>query len=343
MDEDGTDMTKLTLTNCVQGNATLLENEFIDKYMADANGEYVKVYLLLLRYLGDPTKKLSIPNLADALECTEKDVVRALDYWKKKGLLDYEDKISKVRRELAGTSVEEAFVPIAKSGKVKRMEEATALSKVNQKEFREVVHVTEQYLGKTLTKTESEAIIYFYDELKMSADLIEYLIESCVEHGHKSIHYIRKVALSWADAQITTVEEAKIFAGQHSKNGYAVLNAYGIKGRAPVAAELAYIRRWNDEYGFSSELIVEACSRTIKAIHQPSFDYTDTILRNWLDKGVKTMAEIKELDLAHRKEQSVKKPDTVPRQAGKNRNRFNNFEGRRYQDMDELTRRLIET
>lgn len=38
-------MTKLTLTNCVQGYATLVENEFIDKYMAEANGEYVKVYL----------------------------------------------------------------------------------------------------------------------------------------------------------------------------------------------------------------------------------------------------------------------------------------------------------
>lgn len=342
MDEDGTDMTKLTLTNCVQGNATLLENEFIDKYMAEANGEYVKVYLLLLRYLGDPSKKLSISNLADALECTEKDVVRALNYWKKKGLLDYEAKTSKIRREPAGIAAEETFVPTAKSGRVKRIEE-TALSQANREEFKEVVHVTEQYLGKTLTKTESEAIIYFYDELKMSAELIEYMIESCVEHGHKSIHYIRKVALSWADRQITTVEEAKAFAGQYSKNSYAVLNAYGIKGRAPAAAELAYIRRWNDEYGFSSELIVEACSRTMKAIHQPSFDYTDSILRNWVDKGVKTMAEIKELDMAHKKEQNVKKPDTLSRQAGKSRNRFNNFEGRRYQDMDELTRKLIET
>ena len=44
------DMTKLTLTNYVQGNATLLENEFIDEHMPKANGEYVKVYLLLLRY-----------------------------------------------------------------------------------------------------------------------------------------------------------------------------------------------------------------------------------------------------------------------------------------------------
>ena len=39
-------MRKLTLTNHAQSNTTVLENEFIDNYMAKANGEYVKVYLL---------------------------------------------------------------------------------------------------------------------------------------------------------------------------------------------------------------------------------------------------------------------------------------------------------
>ena len=76
-------MTKLTLTNCVQGYATLVENEFIDKYMAEANGEYVKVYLLLLRYKCDPSVNLGVSEIADILDCTEKDVNRALDYWTK--------------------------------------------------------------------------------------------------------------------------------------------------------------------------------------------------------------------------------------------------------------------
>ena len=43
-------MKKLTLTNSAQNNTTVLENEFIDQYMVKANGEYVKVYLLLLRH-----------------------------------------------------------------------------------------------------------------------------------------------------------------------------------------------------------------------------------------------------------------------------------------------------
>ena len=83
-------MRKLTLTNHVQYNTTVLENEFIDRHMAKANGEYVKVYLLLLRHMSVNSVPLSVSEIADFLECTEKDVIRALNYWKKEGLLEYE-------------------------------------------------------------------------------------------------------------------------------------------------------------------------------------------------------------------------------------------------------------
>ena len=85
-------MTKLTLTNYAQGNTTVLENEFIDRYMASANGEYVKVYLLLLRHMNRPDGVPSVSDMADILECTEKDIRRALKYWKSKDLLDYHEK-----------------------------------------------------------------------------------------------------------------------------------------------------------------------------------------------------------------------------------------------------------
>ena len=73
-------MTKLTLTNYAQTSTTVLENEFIDHHMVQANGEYVKVYLLLLRHLHRPEGMLSVSEMADMLECTEKDVRRALRY-----------------------------------------------------------------------------------------------------------------------------------------------------------------------------------------------------------------------------------------------------------------------
>ena len=348
-------MTKLTLTNCVQGYATLVENEFIDKYMAEANGEYVKVYLLLLRYKCDPSVNLGVSEIADILDCTEKDVHRALDYWTKKGLLGIAK--SGVQSAPQVQERDAATAPVKKAAQtvipmVKKPEDAVTAqpqpvqtpSQKNRKEFREVLHVAEQYLGKTLTKTEAEELVYFYDVLGMSADLIEYLIEYCVENGHKSFHYIKKVALSWNDQHVTTVKEAKAASGKYNKNSYAVLNAYGIKGRAPAEPEMVYISRWNDEYGFSLELIVEACNRTMNTIHQPSFDYTESILKSWMDKGVRDIADVKALDLLHMKEKEARKTVTAPRTANRTtKSKFNNFEGRKYQDMDELTRKLIET
>ena len=64
--------------------ATLVANEFIDRYMADANGEYVKVYLYLLRH---SQEKPDVGQIADALNHTEADVRRALSYWEKMGAL----------------------------------------------------------------------------------------------------------------------------------------------------------------------------------------------------------------------------------------------------------------
>ena len=309
-------MKKLTLTNHAQTNTTVLENEFIDCYMAKANGEYVKVYLLLLRHLNEPSGTLTISRIADLLEITEKDVIRALNYWKKQGLLDYES--------APDTAPAPSDVPNIQNYR-------------SRKEFKELLFVAEQYLGKTLSATDIEAITYFYETLDMSADLIEYLIEYCVENGHKSIHYIQKVALSWHEQKIQTVEAAKSCAILYNKNCYSILDAYGIKGRAPASSEIAYIRKWNDEYGVSLDIILEACARTMNKIHQPNFEYTDSILKSWLSKNVHSLKDIESLDEAYYKEKERKK-----RPASKaSSNKFNNFDSRSY-DMNDLERKLVQ-
>ena len=80
-------MKTLTLKNRFQTNATLLPNDFIDNYMVDANGEFVKVYLFLLRHLDDPCSSITISTIADCLNNTENDILRAFRYWEKSGLL----------------------------------------------------------------------------------------------------------------------------------------------------------------------------------------------------------------------------------------------------------------
>ena len=76
------------LTPQAMPQVTILTNEFIDKYMAAANGEYVKVYLYLLRHQND---LVELGAIAEALNHTEADVRRALAYWERMGILSKEE------------------------------------------------------------------------------------------------------------------------------------------------------------------------------------------------------------------------------------------------------------
>ena len=182
-----------------------------------------------------------------------------------------------------------------------------------------------------------ETITYFYDTLHMSADLIEYLIESCVENGHKSMHYIRKVAFSWVEEGIETVTQAKEQSALYNKNCYTVLNAFGIKNRGPASSELTYIKKWAEEYAFSPDIIEEACRRTIAATHQPSFEYADSILTKWHEKNIRHMKDITALDDEYQKERSAGRTAARSRAATRN---LNNFERRSY-DMESLEEQLL--
>lgn len=332
-------MKTLTLTNQAKKTVTVLENEFIDRYMPKANGEYVKVYLMLLRHLDESASLPAPSRLADLLECTEKDILRAFKYWEGQGLLEYKEEAPD-RSLQAEVSPSEASLTVAPvSGTDKSV---NTRKHGNRKEFKELLFVAEQYLGKTLSATDINAITYFYETLQMSADLIEYLVEYCVENGHKSIHYIQKVALSWHSQDIRTAEQAKTNSVLYNKNCYSILNAYGIKGRAPAASEIAYIRKWHDEYAFSLEIILEACDRTMNMIHQPNFEYTDSILKNWYKKNVHTLEDVSVLDAAFTRAKADKaRQQTTQPSKPSGRNKFNNFENRSY-DMNDLERRLIQ-
>ena len=351
-------MKTLTLKNKFQTNATLLPNDFIDNYMIDANGEFVKVYLFLLRHLDDPCSSLTLATIADCLNNTEKDILRAFRYWEKKGLLraerDADGKITALELQKMSLSGREASTGQAEqtagrdagsdAPKAVPAPETRAAAKAvpidsfrAQKEIRSLLFIAEQYLGKTLTHAEMETITYFYDTLHMSADLIEYLIESCVENGHKSMHYIRKVAFSWVEEGIETIAQAKEQSALYNKNCYTVLNAFGIKNRGPASSELAYIKKWAEEYSFSSDIIEEACRRTIAATHQPSFEYADSIMTKWHEKNIRYLKDIESLDEEYQKERIAGRASARSRSAARN---LNNFERRSY-DMESLEEQLL--
>lgn len=425
---------------------TAVADEFIDQYMAAANGEYVKVYLYLLRHQSEP---VSVDAIADALNHTESDVRRALAYWEKAGVLLREDLLSPDGREKAvGTATDrpeagavldremsggrigitgrqqEGFdggqagrngrgaaygvgqqagvdgrstayhevpqagtdgrgaafsvdpqagadgrgaafsvdpqaspdtrstayhgstqtgadgwsasysgapqagnqtVPAAvqpqgavsepapAAGRTESVSFGTApaaaasspkpvysVAQVNRlsgdEEFAQILYIAQKYMNKVFTPRDCQVFAYLYDTLKFSPELLEYLVEYCVQNGHVSVRYMETVAINWHEQGFRTPDEAKEYVEGFNNDAFSVMKAFGLNDRRPATEEQKMITKWFREYGFGRELVLMACNRTISAIHTPSFRYADKILSDWKLAGVRTKADVEALD-----------------------------------------------
>lgn len=108
------------------------------------------------------------------------------------------------------------------------------------------------------------------------------------------------------------------------------MKAFGISGRNLVESEVAFIEKWTGNYGFSIELVTEACKRTMQAIHQPSFEYTDSILGNWHKKHGLFLGRDRGAGRSFFKPEAQTAGSDGKRARIPANNRFNNFDQRPY-------------
>jgi len=80
-------MTAINISSDIATSFTTVSDIFIDQYMPKANGEFVKVYLYLLRATGSVAGIATISEIADHFSNTEADIIRALNYWASEGIL----------------------------------------------------------------------------------------------------------------------------------------------------------------------------------------------------------------------------------------------------------------
>ena len=326
-------MSRFTIYQDNYADTTIVSNLFIDEYMKDANDAQLKIYLYLLRMMS-AHMATSISDIADKFNHTEKDVMRALKYWEKNHLLslEYDDakNISGIRllnvdskpcadivplttvvplpSRAAAPSKEEAHTP--EEDRSSAYEKPSySLDKLrefkNNEETSQILFVAEQYIGRPLSANEIRTILFFSDKLGFSSDLIDYLIQYCVDKGKKDFRYIEKVAISWAEEGITTPKQAAKYARKYDKAVYDIMKALG-KSSAPTKAEADYAIKWIKEYGFTSDIIMEACGRTVLATDKHRFEYADSILRSWYKENVHHKADIEAIDEAHSRKRSKK-------------------------------------
>ena len=202
-----------------------------------------------------------------------------------------------------------------------------------RQETAELLFIAESYLGKPLSCSEMKSILYFSDCLHFSNDLIDYLIQYCVERGKKSFKYIEAVAIGWAKEGISTPKQAEKSASRYDKTVYTIMKDLG-RDAAPTDKEAEYINRWTKEYGFDPDIIREACSRTVLATDSHRFEYAERILSNWKKENVHYRSDIEKIDERYQKRR-VSRPA-----AASHNNKFNQFPQHDY-DFDQLERELL--
>ncbi|MCR5641168.1 MAG: DnaD domain protein [Lachnospiraceae bacterium] len=361
-------MSDIMLHTSTSRQVTCVSNTFIDNFMKDANGEYVKIYLYMLRCLSQEGMDFSISAMADKLDHTQRDIKRALEYWERQNLLrlEYDDSGELIgiclldpysmpapkpaERVDAPSPVLSTFSMVAQlpsEPKETPKPQDYSMDQIavfkEQADVSEMIRVTEMLLGKPLLSTETQTLIYWYDQLHMSAELIEYMVEFCANKNHSSFHYMNKVAMNWAEEGITTVSQAKGENELRSEHTRAIMKAFGISGRNLTTGEMEFVKRWEFDYHFSLPIIEEALKRTILSIQKPSFEYAETILKKWSAAKVSSMEDIQKLDALFdankRKKANTTRNITT---ASNNRpNRFHNFDERDY-DYDALEAKLLQ-
>ncbi len=283
---------------------TPVADTFIDNYMAAANGEYVKVYLYILRHQNK--EDLSLEQIADALNHTEADVKRAINYWQKAGVLENaqenpsESILIEQNRTNCSMDIEVTSTADKETAAAQVQSPAYSAEQVsrlnNDEEFSQLLYIAQKFLNKAFTPRDCQVFAYLYDTLGMNIGLLEYLAEYCAQNGHTSVRYLETVALSWHEKGIRTALEAQEYSTSYTKDAFAVMKAFGLNSRKPAVPEQKLMEKWFKDYGFDRDLVLEACSRTINAIHTPSFQYADSILTDWKKAGVKTLADVKGMD-----------------------------------------------
>ena len=351
-------MARLTIYKDNNADTTSVPNRFIDEYISEANDAQLKVYLYLLRML-NAGQCISVSDIADKFNHTEKDVLRALKYWENKELLslDYDSNgnLSGIRlcdfSGIGGESVSSSALPTPlvayekPSGEApfyekpsfeKPVYEKPAYNTQQLREFKEreetaqLLFIAQSYLGRPLTPAEMKSILFMMDVLHFSEDLIDYLIQYCVDRGKKDFKYIEKVAINWAEQGISTPKEAQKLGSKYDKNVYTIMNQLG-KSTSPK--ELEYINRWTGEWGFTNDVIFEACERTVLATDKHRFEYADSILSKWKKENVRRKADIIRMDEMYQaKRRNSQKTIST--------NKFNQFTQNDY-DFAQLERELL--
>lgn len=272
-------MTAINISSDIATSFTTVSDIFIDQYMPKANGEFVKVYLYLLRATGSGAGIATISEIADHFSNTEADIIRALNYWASEGILQLQSGAdgqimginlcslsvsgmqaaqsniqSAVADNAAQNNLQNSVVNNAAQNNLQNGVVNNAAQNISTANIRMQDSVVEKLKSQTTDKASSSQKEYTLDEIKefrKNPDISElfFIIETYLKH-----------TLSSTDTNM--------------------------------------VLYWLDELHFSTDLVEYLVEYCITKGHS-SLRYMNKVALGWADAGIKTVDQAKDDAAAH--------------------------------------------
>ena len=272
-------MTAINISSDIATSFTTVSDIFIDQYMPKANGEFVKVYLYLLRATGSGAGIATISEIADHFSNTEADIIRALNYWASEGILQLQSGAdgqimginlcslsvsgmqaaqsniqSAVADNAAQNNLQNSVVNNAAQNNLQNSVVNNAAQNISTANIRMQDSVVEKLKSQTTDKAASSQKEYTLDEIKefrKNPDISElfFIIETYLKH-----------TLSSTDTNM--------------------------------------VLYWLDELHFSTDLVEYLVEYCITKGHS-SLRYMNKVALGWADAGIKTVDQAKDDAAAH--------------------------------------------
>lgn len=259
-------MTAINISSDIATSFTTVSDIFIDQYMPKANGEFVKVYLYLLRATGSGAGIATISEIADHFSNTEVDIIRALNYWASEGILQLQSgadgqimginlcSLSVSGMQAAQSNIQSAVADNAAQNNLQNSVVNNAAQNISTANIRMQDSVVEKLKSQTTDKAASSQKEYTLDEIKefrKNPDISElfFIIETYLKH-----------TLSSTDTNM--------------------------------------VLYWLDELHFSTDLVEYLVEYCITKGHS-SLRYMNKVALGWADAGIKTVDQAKDDAAAH--------------------------------------------
>ncbi len=259
-------------------NYTLVENKFITKYLPEADGFAVKVYLYGLYLCENAKGDFSVTSMAEVLKTTEEKIREAFAFWQDYDLVEI----------LAEEPFTVQYLPVKSAvGRPKkiRYEKYADFNKELQRKLQKV--------GKMLSAADYVKYMRFLEETPIQPQAFLLVAEYCINKQGEDVSpsYIFNKAKKLLRGGASTYEQVERELSNynaHEGDLIAIFNALGSLQKTPDENDYAFYRKWTETLGFTRAGIVASA----KKLKRGNMHTLETLLEDLYEKGKTEEAEI---------------------------------------------------